>query len=219
MPHACLTAAAPADQAAFLPPPPPTAKRCGNPNRHLAPARLARGPDPRSARTRSGGPCRSPAIHGKLRCPAGQARGQAPHGGRSPGPRTPEGLPRPRPGAASGCATPAPSMATTASTRADNRHRVTRLRIIRHARTPHWPSFEYSRWPGFTCRLRPRNPAPTIKTGSTAPFKPFRTDPLNREPGAFPGPDPRPVHRVHEPAHVRASTPCTAHADPAPQAR
>jgi hypothetical protein len=42
---------------------------------------------------------------------------------------------------------------------------------------------------------------------------------LNREPGAFPDPDPRPVHRIHEPAHIRASTLCAAHVDPAPQAR
>ena len=55
--------------------PPPAKKPRGNPTLHLAPRC--------GARTRSGCPCRSPAIHGKLRCRM--------HGGRSPGPRTPEG--------------------------------------------------------------------------------------------------------------------------------
>jgi hypothetical protein len=40
------------------------------------------------ARTRQGTPCRAPAIHGKHRCRM--------HGGRSTGPRTPEGLERSR---------------------------------------------------------------------------------------------------------------------------
>ena len=87
MPYAAFTAAAPADPAALPAPLPATNKLRGNPN--LAPRR--------GARTRAGRPCRSPGIHGKLRCPAGQARGQAPHGGRNPGPRTPETLPRRRP--------------------------------------------------------------------------------------------------------------------------
>ena len=45
------------------------------------------------AKTRAGLGCRAPAM-GNGRCPAGQARGQAPHGGCSTGPRTPEGLAR-----------------------------------------------------------------------------------------------------------------------------
>ena len=64
---------------------------------------------------------------------------------------------------------------------------------------------------------RPPKVAPT--PGPTAPFKPFRTDPLNREPGAFPDPDPQPVRRLHETGHIRESTQCAAHAEPAPQAR
>ncbi len=60
--------------------PPPTAKPHGNPNLHLAPRC--------GARTRAGCPCRAPAIHGKLRCRM--------HGGRSTGPRTPEGRDRVR---------------------------------------------------------------------------------------------------------------------------
>ena len=70
MPHPSPAAiAAPPDPA-------PTKKPRGNPNLHLAPRC--------GARARSSCPCRSPAIHGKLRCRM--------HGGRSTGPRTPKGL-------------------------------------------------------------------------------------------------------------------------------
>ena len=58
--------------------PPPTKKPRGNPTLALVPRC--------GARTRGGCPCRAPAIHGKLRCRM--------HGGRSTGPRTPEGLAR-----------------------------------------------------------------------------------------------------------------------------
>jgi hypothetical protein len=75
MPLAAPTSATPTDPAASHPPPPATTKPRGNPNLALAPRC--------GARTRAGCPCRSPAIHGKLRCRM--------HGGRSPGPRTPEG--------------------------------------------------------------------------------------------------------------------------------
>jgi hypothetical protein len=108
MPHAALTATAPADPAAVLPPPATATKPRGNPNLALAPRC--------GARTRSGCPCRSPAIHGKLRCRM--------HGGRSPGPRTPEGRIRVRD-------------ARTihgnygAAARAKNRFRITLLRIAR----------------------------------------------------------------------------------------
>jgi hypothetical protein len=82
-----LSAPTPADPAALLPPLPTAAtKRRGNPNLALA--------SHCGARTRAGCPCRSPAIHGKLRCRM--------HDGRSPSPRTPESLPRRRPGAAPG---------------------------------------------------------------------------------------------------------------------
>ena len=65
--------------------------------------------------------------------------------------------------------------------------------------------------------IRPSQRAPTH--GPVAPFKPFRIDPLNREPGAVPDPDPQPVHRFHETAQIRKSTRCAANAEPAPQAR
>jgi hypothetical protein len=89
-------------------------------------------------------------------------------------------------------------------------------------------------------RIDPLNREPTAKPGSTTPFKPSRTDPLNREPtaksatpsfkpfridplnrapGAVPNPEPRPVHRVHDPAHIREPTRRAAHTAPAPQAR
>jgi hypothetical protein len=49
-------------------------------------------------------------------------------------------------------------------------------------------------------RIDPLNREPATKPGSTALFKPSRIDPLNREPGAFPDPEPRPIHRIQEPA-------------------
>jgi hypothetical protein len=74
MPHPsqATTADPPADPTTT----PPAKKPRGNPNLHLA-RRCG-------ARTRAGCPCRSPAIRYKLRCRM--------HGGRSTGPRTPEGL-------------------------------------------------------------------------------------------------------------------------------
>jgi hypothetical protein len=96
MPH-------PSQPATATPPvPPPAKKPRGNPNLHLAPEQPARGLDPRGARTRSGCPCCTPAIHGKLRCRM--------HGGRS----TPMSLPRKRPGASTTCAPPTPPTATPA---------------------------------------------------------------------------------------------------------
>ncbi len=56
-------------------PPSPARKPRGNPTLQLAPRC--------GARTRAGCPCQAPAIRGKLRCRL--------HGGRSTGPRTPEG--------------------------------------------------------------------------------------------------------------------------------
>ncbi len=62
--------------------PPQAAKRRGNPKGNPG-LNLS----PRcGARTRAGCPCQAPAIRGKLRCRM--------HGGRSTGPRTPEGLAR-----------------------------------------------------------------------------------------------------------------------------
>jgi hypothetical protein len=68
-------------------------------------------------------------------------------------------------------------------------------------------------------RIDPLNREPMAKTGATVRFKPSRIDPLNREPDAVPDPEPRPVHRLHEPAHIRESMRRDAHAEPAPQAR
>ncbi len=84
--------------------PPPAKKPRGNPTLHLAPRC--------GARTRSGCPCRSPAIHGKLRCRM--------HGGRSPGPRTPEGRDRVR-------AAHTIHGYAGAEPRAENRYRITLL--------------------------------------------------------------------------------------------
>jgi hypothetical protein len=124
MPYAALTAAAPANPEALLRPPLIATKPRGNPNLGLALAQPARGLDPRGAHTRRGHLRRSPAIHGKLRC--------CMHGGRSPGPRAPEGLPRRRPGGrirVRDARTIHGSYGANAS--ADNRHRPTLLRISR----------------------------------------------------------------------------------------
>ena len=71
---ACTTTAAPAP----LAPAPPATECRGSTDLGLAPRC--------GARTRAGCPCRAPALHGKRRCRM--------HGGRSTGPRTPEGLAR-----------------------------------------------------------------------------------------------------------------------------
>ena len=68
-------------------------------------------------------------------------------------------------------------------------------------------------------RIDLRNREPMATPGSTAPFKPFRIDPLNRGPDAVPAPRPRPLHRVHDPAHFRQSARRAALTAPAPQAR
>jgi hypothetical protein len=172
MPYAALTAAAPVDPAALLGPLPATNKLRGNPDLALVPHR--------GARTRAGGPRRSRASQGKLCCPAGQARGQAPHRGRSPGPLTPESLPQGRLG---DCIRVREARTIHgsygANARAENRRPLTLLRISRvnvsldryQAHLPPAPSAN-----------RPPQGAPT--PGPTAPFKPFRVDPLNREPAA-----------------------------------
>ena len=95
--------------AADLPEPlPPTIKRRANPNLNLAPRC--------GARTRSGCPCRAPAIQGKLRCRM--------HGGRSTGPRTEAGLARLR-------AARTTHGAFGAAERARDRHSLTVLRRAR----------------------------------------------------------------------------------------
>jgi hypothetical protein len=123
-----------------------------------------------------------------------------------------------------------------ANAHADNRHRLTLMRISRvdialdrhqvhlpPAFAAHGPP-QGAPTPSPTApfkpsRTDPLNREPTAKSNSSAPFKPFRLDPLNREPGAFPYPEPRPVHRLHEPTHIRESTRRAAHKEPAPQAR
>jgi hypothetical protein len=175
MPHAALPPAAPSDPAAVRPRPPAATKRGGNANLGLAPVQPARGayalaPAAHAALPRSMANSVTPQVKPAHRLRTAGAVPARVH------PRACHGRAR---GAASGCAAPAPSMAATAPTHADNRHRLTSLRIIRHARTLHWPS--------FVCRLRPRNCEPTAKPGSTMQFKPSRIDPLNREPTAKPG--------------------------------
>jgi hypothetical protein len=71
----------------------------------------------------------------------------------------------------------------------------------------------------WNARLPPAPPEPAAKPGPTAQFKPFRTDPLNREAGAFPDLERRPSHRLREPARIREPTRRAAHAEPAPQGR
>jgi hypothetical protein len=228
MPYAAFTTAARAQPAAWLPPLPATKKFRGNPNLALAPRR--------GVRTRAGRLCRSPAIHGKLRCPAGKARGQAPHGGRSPGPRTPDGPPQQRPRGRIRVRDARNIHGNDgANASAENRHRRTLLRVSRvdialDRHQAHLPSEPSAHRPpqgaptsGPTVRFKPSridplNREPTAKPGPTMPFKPSCIGPLNREPGAFPDPEPRPVHRLHEPAHIRESTRRAAHTGPAPQA-
>ncbi len=105
MPRPSATAAPVTPPLAQPASPPPATRHRGNPNLALI--------QRCGARTRAGCPCRAPAIHGKLRCRM--------HGGRSTGPRTPEGRAR-------------IAAARTihgkygAETRAFNRHHVTFLR-------------------------------------------------------------------------------------------
>jgi len=114
MPHAALTATAPADPAALLLPPP--TKPRGNPNLGLAPRR--------GARTRAGCPCRAPAIHGKFGCRMHGGRSLGPAHARDSGPAEAPGRIRER------------EARTThgnsgANARADYRFRVTLLRVSR----------------------------------------------------------------------------------------
>jgi hypothetical protein len=194
MPHAAPTSTAPTNPAACLSAPPAAAKSRGNPNLHLAPAHPARGLDPRGDRTHPGCLCRSPAIHGELRCRM--------YGGRSSGPRTPESLPRRRPGDRNRVRDPRTTHGNdSANARANNRHRLTLRRISRvdialdryQAHPPPAPSAnrppQRAPTPGSTVPFKPfrtdlLNREPMAKSGSTTPFKPFRTDPLNREPAA-----------------------------------
>ena len=196
MPRAPPTSTTPA---ALPPAPPIAAKPRGNPNLALAPAQPPRGLDPWGARTHAGCLCRSPAIPGKFRCRM--------HCVRSPDPRMPESLPLRRPGGR----IRARDVRTIhgnygANTCADNRHRLTLLRISRvditlgryQAHLPPTPSAnrpaQVSPTPGSTApfkpsRIDPLNREPTGKS-AIVPFKPSRIDPLNREPGAFQDPEP-----------------------------
>ncbi len=194
MPHAAPTSTAPTSiaptkPAACLPLPPAAAKSRGNPNRGLAPAQPARGLDPLGARTRC--LCHSPAIHGKFRCRM--------HGGRGPGPRTPETLSRPRPEGGIRVRDARTIHGNHgAKARAFNRFRLTQLRISRvdisldryQAHLPPAPSAnrppQGAPTPGPIARFKPSRIDPLNREraalpGSAVPFKPFRTDPLNRE--------------------------------------
>ena len=106
MPHPSTATTEPAGSPACLVAAPSvTGKRRGNPDLGLA---LRCG-----AHTRGGCPCRAPAIRGKLRCRM--------HGGRSTGPRTPEGMARLR-------AARTVHGGFGAEMRAFNRHSLTALR-------------------------------------------------------------------------------------------
>ena len=119
MPRAALAPAAPADPAARRSQPPATAKPRSS-DLALAPRAACLRAWPAGARTRSSCPCRSPAIHGQLRCSM--------HGRRSTGPRTPAGRDRVR-------AARTVHGKCGAVPRALDRFRVTLLRIsrVRHA--------------------------------------------------------------------------------------
>jgi hypothetical protein len=138
---------------------------------------------------------------------------------RSPGPRTPEGLLRRSPAGRIRVRDARTTQANDAAdARAGSHLRLTLLRVSRvdialhrcQARLP--PVFatrlcgsppelmrppanrppQGARTPGPTApfkpsRVDPMNREPTAKPGSTVPFKQFRTDPMNREPMAKPG--------------------------------
>jgi hypothetical protein len=222
MPYAAFTAAAPAERAALLPLPPATTKLRGNPNLGLAPAQPARGLGPRGAHTGSGFPCRSPAAPPvPIVSYTGDSlavRELASHaaGLRAPANRPPQGAPTPDPTAPSKPSRIDPlNREPTAKPGATVPFKPSRIDPLNR---------EPAAKPGSTApfkpsRIDPLNREPAAKPGSTAPFKPFRIDPLNREPGALPDPELRPVHRFHDPAHIRESTRRAAHAEPAPQAR
>jgi len=76
-----------------------------------------------------------------------------------------------------------------------NREPATAVESPRIAPMNHAPAVQFE-----SSRIDPLNREPATKPGSTALFKPSRIDPLNREPGAFPDPEPRPIHRIQEPA-------------------
>ena len=102
----------------------PTPKRSGpnpkgNPTLHLSPRC--------GARTRCGGACRAPAVHGRLRCRM--------HGGRSTGPRTAEGLARLR-------AARTTHGRYSAEARAQHRHTLMTLRrMTLLVRLAHWIAY------------------------------------------------------------------------------
>ena len=169
MPYAALTAAAPANPETSLHPPPIATKPRGNPNLGLAPAQPARGLDPRGTHTRRGCPRRSPTIDSKLRC--------CMHGGRSPVRARPRAYPGGGPGGRIRVRDARVIHGSFgANAHADNRHRLTLMRISRvvialdrcHAHLP--PAFAAHRPPQ-------REPTP----GPTAPFKPSRIDPYTCE--------------------------------------
>jgi hypothetical protein len=167
MSYAAFTAAASAHPAALLPAPPATTLR-GNPNLARAPA-AASAPAPAAPA--------APPRSTKLCCRM--------HGGRSPGPGTPESLPQaeargPYPGRDARTIHGNDS----ANASADNRHRLTLLRISRVDVALHRYQARLPPAPSANCPLQGA-PMP----GPTAPFKPSRTDPLNREPDAVPGPE------------------------------
>jgi hypothetical protein len=223
MPHAALTAAAPADPAACLPPPPSTAKPRANPNRGL------------DRRTTHGNHGAHPRARNRfrrtlLRISRAEITRDRDQAHLRPGfaarlcgyPRVLMPPPRPRGGITEAedhamCHAVTASLAPRAAVAEARRGAYTNASSGPPARPP-VPIAPYSGdshperelaahaaglrapanrpprgapTPGPTApfkpsRTDPLNREPTAKS-SAAPFKPFRTDPLNREPTAKPG--------------------------------
>jgi hypothetical protein len=189
MPHAALTPVAPTDRAALLPPPPTATKPRGAPWRTAIAEARAAHTDAASS------PPAHPLVPIALYIGDGLLEREiAGHsaGLCAPAIRPSQGAPRPGP------------TAPFIPSRIDPLNREPTAKPSSTAR------FKPS-------RIDPLNGEPTTKPGSTVPFKSSGIDPLNRELDAFP--DPRPVHCIHEPAHIRKSKRCAAHAGQSPQAR
>ena len=134
------------------------------------------------------------------------------HSGRSPGPRTPEGLPRRGPGARIRVRDARTIHGSYgANARADNCHGLTLLRIS-------WVDIALDRYqanmPPASSANRPPQRAPT--PSPTVPSKPSSNDPLNREPTAKTGATAPRVAGSNASSAAATVQPASAHA-PAPR--
>jgi hypothetical protein len=253
MPHAALTAAAPADPAACLPPPPSTAKPRANPNRGL------------DRRTTHGNHGAHPRARNRfrrtlLRISRAEITRDRDQAHLRPGfaarlcgyPRVLMPPPRPRGGITEAedhamCHAVTASLAPRAAVAEARRGAYTNASSGPPARPP-VPIAPYSGdshperelaahaaglrapanrpprgapTPGPTApfkpsRTDPLNREPTAKPGSTVPFKPFRTDPLNREPTTKTGATAPPVAGSNASSAAVTAQPARAHG-PAPR--